>query len=208
MEGIVNPPIVEKTNPPIVEKKKYLTDTVKECHEQTINLIQQLLPKIHDSILTNVEKIVRENLKGIEAKVEDQTVSIVRIAEKLDETVTNKNFEELSIGSTPEPNEEIEVSLGENKNIEIPPKLKIENGPVNPQIQNGQMQNEVSNNHNERGRRRGRRGNRNANYFNHGSNRERSRYFYAARQDRRQQEHCGCHQCTRGRGRRFRAGPH
>uniref|UniRef100_A0A915LVR3 Uncharacterized protein n=1 Tax=Meloidogyne javanica TaxID=6303 RepID=A0A915LVR3_MELJA len=191
MEGIVNPSIVEKTNPPIVEKKKYLTDTVKECHEQTINLIQQLLPKIHDSILTNVEKIVRENLKGIEAKVEDQTVSIVRIAEKLDETVTNKNFEELSLGSTPEPNEEIE----------------IENGPVNPQIQNGQMQNEVSNNHNERGRRRGRRGNRNA-HFNHGSNRERSRYFYAARQDRRQQEHCGCHQCTRGRGRRFRAGPH
>lgn len=122
--------------------------------------------------------------------------------------MTNKNFEELSIGSTPEPNEEIEVSLGENKNIEIPPKLKIENGPVNPQIQNGQMQNDGSNNHNERGRRRGRRGNRNANYFNHGSNRERSRYFYAARQDRRQQEHCGCHQCTRGRGRRFRAGPH
>lgn len=106
--------------------------------------------------------------------------------------MTNKNFEELSIGSTPEPNEEIE----------------IENGPVNPQIQNGQMQNDGSNNHNERGRRRGRRGNRNANYFNHGSNRERSRYFYAARQDRRQQEHCGCHQCTRGRGRRFRAGPH
>uniref|UniRef100_A0A915LM84 Uncharacterized protein n=1 Tax=Meloidogyne javanica TaxID=6303 RepID=A0A915LM84_MELJA len=156
MEGIVNPPIVEKTNPPIVEKKKYLTDTVKECHEQTINLIQQLLPKIHDSILTNVEKIVRENLKGIEAKVEDQTVSIVRIAEKLDETVTNKNFEELSLGSTPEPNEEIEIA----------------NGPVNPQIQNGQMQNDGSNNHNERGRRRGRRGNRNANYFNHGSNRE------------------------------------
>nr|CAD2200113.1 unnamed protein product [Meloidogyne enterolobii] len=195
MEGIVtnaNPPIVTNANPPIVEKKKYLTDTVKECHEQTINLIQQLLPKIHDSILTNVEKIVRENLKGIEAKVEDQTVSIVRIAEKLDETVTNKNFEELSLGSTPEPNEEIE----------------IENGPVNPQIQNGQIQNDGSNNHNERGRRRGRRGNRNAYFNNHGSNRERSRYFYAARQDRRQQEHCSCHQCNRGRGRRFRAGPH
>jgi len=37
------------------------------------------MPKIHDSILTNVDKIERENLKNIEAKVYRYNVAQKRI---------------------------------------------------------------------------------------------------------------------------------
>ncbi|CAK5080040.1 unnamed protein product [Meloidogyne enterolobii] len=81
--------------------------------------------------------------------------------------------------------------MGENNNNnELSP---------NPQID----QNENQNGRNEIG---GQRGTRN-NYYNRGHNRERARYFYAARQEKRQSGHCRCHQHNhRGNnsGKRFR----
>ena len=117
MESVIGHENVKTNSNPTnkVEKKKYTTDVV-ECHE-IIALIQQLMPTIHDSILTNFEKIVKESVKNMDIKINDQTASIVRIAKKLDETLTNKGLEELSLGSSPKP---------ETKEIQVWEKIKME----------------------------------------------------------------------------------
>uniref|UniRef100_A0A915NE26 Uncharacterized protein n=1 Tax=Meloidogyne javanica TaxID=6303 RepID=A0A915NE26_MELJA len=168
MEGIET-----KTYPTKVENKKFIVETIKENHENTKAYIKQLLPKFHDSIVATIEKIVKENLKDMEININDQAASIIKIAEKLDEIVTNKSLEELTLGGTPEPENQID-------------------------------QNENQNGRNENG---GQRGTRKFNYYNRGHNRERARYFYAARQEKRQSGHCHCHQHNhRGNnsGKRFR----
>uniref|UniRef100_A0A915MRE4 Uncharacterized protein n=1 Tax=Meloidogyne javanica TaxID=6303 RepID=A0A915MRE4_MELJA len=119
-----------------VDKKKiFTTDVVKECHEATRNFIKELLPMIHDSIIEQIGKIVKENLKKIETIQLDQSESIVNLVATLDEINNNNEIKNLSLEESPAREENI-VKVIENKNNKEKSIIKENNQVEMPSASN------------------------------------------------------------------------